>query len=53
MALGLLFRQWRKKTKKARRCEPDNKLLTKTKKPYYETNSSRIAYVLTFSAGRL
>ena len=23
--------------KKARRCEPDNKLLTKTKKPYYET----------------
>lgn len=50
------------KTKKARRCEPNNKLLTtKTKKPYYETKFQfqflteclRNAYVLTFSEGHL
>ena len=41
------------KTKKARRCEPNNKLLTKTKKPYYETKFQfltdclRNDYVLT------
>ena len=48
------------KTKKARHREPNNKLLTKTKKPYYEikfqfqilTDCLRNAYVLTFSEVR-